>query len=302
MKNEVLPFEPVFYDPPHDKVFLNDSQNVKNSFFDKLKKEPLATTFNSKVIPLHDEINKLLIARDIIRPQEVETMGGLENLHTCLSGSLQGVDNSLVNAVASTLYDQTIEFRKTYQHLIGWLSNVVIQQNCYFQKTPTIRVHFPDQKGFDKFPRFHNDMMLGHPPGEINVWLPITKAIDGNSLLLIDGVESARMVGECCADFRPFVRKLAHNRDFRSRLISLAKPLLLNYGQIVLFDSKCLHAAQINASDKTRISLDIRLIPVSNFERLKLGYVGTGRMRSRFKPGGYYHELTTDELALNSNP
>ena len=47
--------------------------------------------------------------------------------------------------------------------------------NFYFQKTPTIRVHCPNSDKDNHYPMFHNDIILGHPPQEINVWMSLTK-------------------------------------------------------------------------------------------------------------------------------
>ena len=52
--------------------------------------------------------------------------------------------------------------------------------------------------------------------------------------------------------------------------------------KILLFDSNCIHTNQARKDD-CRLSIDVRINPVDDFVE---GYVGKGRMKAEFKPGG----------------
>ena len=58
---------------------------------------------------------------------------------------------------------------------------------------------------------------------------------------------------------------------------------------MILFDSRTIHSAIERKDKTTRVSLDIRVNAVEDFVD---GYVGKGRMRAEFSPGGRfgYHE------------
>ena len=62
----------------------------------------------------------------------------------------------------------------------------------------------------------------------------------------------------------------------------------MSYGYFTIFDSRCFHCTQQNRTDRTRVSMDIRIIQDTDFELLKRKYIGTGSKRSKFVPGEYY--------------
>ena len=67
-----------------------------------------------------------------------------------------------------------------------------------------------------------------------------------------------------------------------------------NLDKIFLFDPLCIHTNQPRTSD-SRLSIDVRINPVEDFVD---GYVGAGRMKAEFKPGGHfgYHKQSIKEI------
>ena len=43
----------------------------------------------------------------------------------------------------------------------------------------------------------------------------------------------------------------------------------MSYGDFTIFDSRCFHCTQQNMTDKTRVSMDLRIIQDKDFELLK---------------------------------
>jgi hypothetical protein len=100
----------------------------------------------------------------------------------------------------------------------------------------------------------HTDEEYGHPPGEVNFFLPVTPlTCDTNSLW----VEGDTLRG----DFEPFE---------------------LNYGEIMTWNgNSCRHCSPRNASNQTRISFDFRVIAGSE-------WIDPPKKRGYFQLGSYY--------------
>jgi ectoine hydroxylase-related dioxygenase (phytanoyl-CoA dioxygenase family) len=131
---------------------------------------------------------------------------------------------------------------------------------------------------------------------EINVWMPLTECLAENGLIYADLDESLHIWREYDFDFRRFHIDLDERDDLQARCASISKPYLCDYGELLLFDSRCMHLSQRNRTNQTRISIDFRVVPISDAAGLSAGYVGTGRRRARFEPGGYYARKTTAQL------
>ena len=108
--------------------------------------------------------------------------------------------------------------------------------------------------------RAHVDTMYLHPHGSLNAWLPLTTTRGANTL---------------------HVESEPGREDFA--------PVELSLGELAIFDgARCSHFTVANTSDKTRVSLDFRVVPscaydpCANISRVK----GTGSQC--YNVGGYY--------------
>jgi hypothetical protein len=137
------------------------------------------------------------------------------------------------------------------------------------QTDPAFRIHLPNNTAigariFDEneYIGIHCDADYNHQPGEINFILPITNMFETNSVY----TESHPMRG-----------------DFH--------PVNIKQGNIFMFyGNKCRHYNKLNNTNKTRISLDFRIIPLSRYDDTwdKLSVHGNRNM----KLGGYFNMLT----------
>ena len=101
----------------------------------------------------------------------------------------------------------------------------------HYASFPCVRVQQPSD--FHTI-RAHVDSMYGHGPCSVNCWLPLTEldTTGGNSL---------------------FVESFPGAEDF--------EPIQVKVGQIKLFDgASCSHFTVANTSNKTRVSLDFRVV------------------------------------------
>jgi sporadic carbohydrate cluster 2OG-Fe(II) oxygenase len=250
------------------------------------------SSFSPEEFPLREAIVKLFVEKGILKDTNVE----LEYLHKHLTKEQMSLDHNELNDITKLLYEQNEFFLDAYKSFIKHICKTIIKKPCYFQKTPTIRVHFPHQEGFNWAPRFHTDILLGHPPCEVNIWAPITKTYGTNSLLLIPLAESLSVLNKFKGRFTQIPNEIQTNTELQQLLHKQASSVTLPYGDFVVFDSRCLHACQYNTEETTRISIDVRVVPVDDFNNKQLAYRGSGRRQVAFEVGDYYDVITSEEL------
>ena len=111
-----------------------------------------------------------------------------------------------------------------------------------YQRRPTMRVHLSGAKAMGK-PHADGLEPYNHQPGEVNVWVPLTKVWGSNSLT------SERAPG--LGDFHAFD----------------AAP-----GEFVRFDgNRCWHYTTANDTARTRVSFDFRVVPIELFDETHRG-------------------------------
>jgi hypothetical protein len=171
--------------------------------------------------------------------------------------------------------DQSTQFHRAYYDSFGpdfervykqFLTDVVrpfVGEHLVYQRIPTFRVHLPGNIAVGEF---HRDRDYSHGTGEINFWLPVTRAWDTNAVW-IESEEGAK-------DFRPYP---------------------VEVGEMLVFDGVNLaHGNKMNETGKTRVSFDFRVIPRSEYRPRTDVSVNTG---VRFEIGGYFDELVGAETA-----
>ena len=144
-----------------------------------------------------------------------------------------------------------------YKDFIYYLSNDIFNEKLVYQRKPTLRVQFPGNKAVGGF---HRDRDYNHPPEEKNIWIPLTPSFETNTIWM----ESA-----------------FDKEDY--------KPVNLNYGQGLIFDSGLKHGNKINDEGLTRLSFDFRVIPKSIWTEERNHNVKSSLKRKlQFKINGYY--------------
>ncbi len=121
----------------------------------------------------------------------------------------------------------------------------------YYQAVPTFRVSAPGSVGVGEF---HRDRDYGHPDGEWNFWMPLTKAF-GTNTVWVEG-------------------------DYT------LEPVQLRFGQIAVFDAvNLLHGNYPNATGVSRVSIDFRIIPGCRIPREPKKSIN---QKLAFVPGEYF--------------
>jgi hypothetical protein len=160
------------------------------------------------------------------------------------------------------------ELLKLYEALVleliaPWVASIIGCDRMLFQAIPCVRVHRPGE--FSIGP--HIDAQYQLPDGSLNAYLPLTSIDDTNSLYL----ESA-----------------PGREDFH--------PLRLAYGQFCTFyGAFCTHFAVENLSERTRVSLDFRVVPGGCYA------AHIDEQPPDFRVGGYYSEAVRAQGAAGDS-
>lgn len=223
----------------------------------------------------------------------------LEQLHEELNDELRAYNfNDGVNKISTYFYETDSNFIKIYHYFIKHiLQEKIFKQPLWFQQTPTIRIHCPNSLNSNHYPRYHSDISYGHPAEEVNIWFPLTEIMEGHGFRIMNVNNSRHLLEQSNYDFGPFIEKAIHDKSFTEQCNSLSQPVETPLGKIFLFDSRCVHSGE-PVKMHTRISIDVRVVPVKEFAAMDIEYQGSGRRKILFKPGHCYHELSSNELLI----
>ncbi|MFE7594254.1 streptomycin biosynthesis protein StrG [Kitasatospora sp. NPDC057512] len=115
-----------------------------------------------------------------------------------------------------------------------------------FQRVPTFRIHFPGNVAVGEF---HKDGDYHHAEGEVNFWLPLTRAWGTNSV---------------------WVEREQGSEDYAATE--------LDVGRLLVFDAVGWnHGNKVNDTGSTRVSFDFRCIRLADYRASDLRTVDAGR-------------------------
>lgn len=144
-------------------------------------------------------------------------------------------------------------------HLRTELAKFDIRESTFFcQQTACLRIQPPSAHPLTSP---HKDAMYGHQPGQLNFWIPLTRAFGCNSL---------------------FAESFPGKADFQAFEVLEPGCMIRFYG------SQCLHFTEANTTPITRVSLDFRVVPGQWFETDFAGSRADGKQKFTSGEGQYY--------------
>lgn len=106
----------------------------------------------------------------------------------------------------------------------------------------------------------HSDCKSGDSPWQINLWIPLTKAYSTNSMFLISMEDSLnyfkqlRLIARESSDIQNNMTRLSHIlKGFSKMFVDAGE------NDVLLFNPGVLHGNELNTTDQTRVSLNIRI-------------------------------------------
>lgn len=275
-----------------EKKHLARSTYASESYFQHLFQQDMME-FDCKPISinLRNEIMRLLVEKGIVAEQ-VE----IEKLHEQVSDELKTYNfNDGVNKISTFFYETDKQFESVYHQLIQYIRQHIVKEAFFFQATPTIRIHCPNGINSDHYPRYHTDIGYGHPPEEINIWIPLTDLMEGHGFRIMSLANSTEVLEQFDYSFNDFIHSAIENKEFTQYCHSQSKPVTTDFGNMLAFDSRCVHTGE-PLKAHTRASIDIRILPVSQYDNMDIEYQGSGRRKILFTPGHCYNEKHSDLL------
>lgn len=202
-----------------------------------------------------------------------------------------------VNEISKLLYDTDETFVSLYHRFIKECVQRYFRYPFYFQQTTTVRIHCPDGKHANHYPRYHSDIGYGHPAQEINIWIPLTEPQPPQQHgFRCMSLEDSREVLEAFDyDFAPFIDKAINDKPFNYELNKRAPQVATPRGKMRVFDSRCIHTGE-PLEHHSRASIDIRILPVADYHAMPITWQGSGRRKMLYIPGQGYHEKHSGEL------
>ena len=163
------------------------------------------------------------------------------------------------------------EFEKLYREFVREVLFPRFEDDTLlFQTLPNIRFQRPRAKAVYLW-HCDGDQDHCHPPGEINIFLPLTKCKESNTMW----VESIPGLG-----------------DFQ--------PLVMDYGQFFIgYLNRCRHGNKINETSDTRVSFDFRVVPGFAYDESFEGKTATANLE--FKVGQYYDKMEREKTSKTFN-
>jgi hypothetical protein len=275
-----------------EKIELTKETYLNSSYFQEIFHADhleLGTAQESQM--LRDAIASLLTNKNLL-PKGMN----LEDIHHHLNDEMRAYNfNDGVNKISTTLYEPDAAIEAAYQQLIKKLRSEFLNEPFYFQATPTIRVHCPNSANSHHYPRYHSDISYGHPPEEINIWIPLTHKFDGHGFKIIDIKKSTSLLEKYNFNFTSFIEDAINNPELTTLCEQYAFDVTTSFGNLFAFDSRCIHSGE-PLKTHTRVSLDIRILPLSRFKNMRVEYQGSGRRKILFTPGNCYHQLNSDDF------
>ena len=150
------------------------------------------------------------------------------------------------------------DFLPTYLELVKELKEQFGYNEIIYQTIPTFRVQLA--KGNLAVGEWHRDRTYNHGSSEVNFWMPFVDTNEYNTI---------------------WIESKEGKQDF--------KPYTVKYGEILVFDGANLfHGNKPNKSNKTRVSIDFRLVDLNKFIPNKEGSIN---MNTKFDIGGYFSKI-----------
>ena len=177
----------------------------------------------------------------------------LENLHAYISPEEKPL---VLNGVYSLFRKKN--FQEQYDQLCRTFIKEFNTIETRFQSIPSVRIQLPGDISVD----FHADMFYGHGPNIINYWMPITSVFETNSMHVLSERDSKSVIDDAKKSKRSI-------KEINKKCEALSRALNLKYGEVYKFHSNLLHGTLTNQTDKTRVSIDFRMVEGNDSTGLK---------------------------------
>lgn len=140
--------------------------------------------------------------------------------------------------------------RKTYFSFAALLLQSLVGNELAMQNKVNLSIQQPGDQ--TSVLEMHSDAWTGDSPFQVVLWVPLTNSTGTNAMYLLGPDKSTEAYGR--------VRKgeLLSMSEIHAEYAKFFKPIEVTRGDILIFDSNCLHGNQLNTTSESRWSLNCR--------------------------------------------
>ena len=186
-------------------------------------------SYDIKLYPFAEEVKKIFENKDLSEVHKKWSKSVSYDL-------LDDVSTDQNTVYHKHFYDniRDTEFYFIFNSFIDDVVRPIFKEKIIYQRIPTFRVHQPNNLAVAEY---HRDKDYSHSEHEVNFFVPLTNSYDTTTIW----VESSYGKG----DYSPMNAK---------------------NGYIVMWDgANCRHGNKVNITDKSRVSIDFRVLPFSKY-------------------------------------
>tara|TARA_Y100000816_G_C26105212_1_gene587005 strand:+ start:521 stop:1258 length:738 start_codon:yes stop_codon:yes gene_type:complete len=201
------------------------------------------------IINLDDKkILKLNSTRDficrIIKKEYTNFDEDLSNLHSFVK--LKEI-NSLRLKIYAKL-NQSFNWESLIKTVCGKELESIHGKDLLVQSKINVSIQLPKDK--TSILPIHTDSNSADSPFQTNVWIPLTNTFKSNSMYIFSRSDSLKFYKQISKGKKKLIfPKTKYSNNY----------VKLKYGQLLLFNPSLLHGNQLNVTNKTRVSLNIRV-------------------------------------------
>ena len=215
-----------------------------------------------------DVLNKLRTAVLETSNEWLRSHGALSSIDD-LSISHHYITPAVINEIRLHIFarlNTSVDIRLNYFQLGSSLIQRLVGNDLAMQNKVNLSIQQPHDQS--SVLELHSDVWSGDSPFQIVLWTPLTDSTSSNAMFLLAPAESREALD------RARTGELRSMAEIHNAYKSKLNPIEVKFGEILLFDSNCLHGNQLNLTSLSRWSLNCRfaslLAPATTPER-KLG-------------------------------
>jgi len=194
------------------------------------------------------------------------TQSQLESKAFELLNSHDFVANKRLNDLRLTIFteiNKIADIRLRYFWLARQSLTTLVGNELAMQNKVNMSIQQPNDES-SVLP-IHSDIWTGDSPFQVVLWVPLTDASKSNSMFLLPPNKSREARQRVAAGEFKSMDQI--ESEYRSQMVTMVVP----YGEVLIFDSNCLHGNVLNETKTSRWSINCRftglLTPFTNPER-----------------------------------
>jgi len=171
-----------------------------------------------------------------------------------LESSHETIASEFINDIRLHLFahlNSTEHTRHDYFRLASSLIQRLVGNELAMQSKVNLSIQQPGDQ--TSVLELHSDVWSGDSPFQVVLWAPLTDATASNAMFLLEPDASHE------AYQRARAGKLQSMAEIHEAYRSQFKPIEVRFGEVLVFNSNCLHGNQLNTTSVSRWSLNCRI-------------------------------------------